>query len=32
VETDNYRDTARALYESQGFELVEEVLVYGKKL
>jgi ribosomal protein S18 acetylase RimI-like enzyme len=30
VETDNYRDTALALYESLGFRLVQDVLVFRK--
>ena len=30
VETDNYRDAAFHLYESVGFRVVREVLVYGK--
>jgi ribosomal protein S18 acetylase RimI-like enzyme len=30
VETDNYRDAAFHLYESLGFRVVREVLVYGK--
>lgn len=30
VETDNYRNTAFRLYESFDFEVVQEVLVYGK--
>jgi mycothiol synthase len=30
VETDSYRNTAFRLYESQGFEVVQEVLVYRK--
>ncbi len=30
VETDSYRDTAFRLYEWMGFQVVKEVLVYGK--
>jgi ribosomal protein S18 acetylase RimI-like enzyme len=30
VETDNYRDTAFRLYESFGFEVIQDVLVYRK--
>ena len=30
VETDNYRDTALALYESVGFRIARNVLVYRK--
>lgn len=30
VETDSYRDTAFRLYESMGFEVIREVLVYRK--
>jgi mycothiol synthase len=30
VETDSYRDTAFRLYESMGFEVIKDVLVYGK--
>lgn len=30
VETDNYRNTAFRLYESVGFRVIREVLVYGK--
>jgi len=30
VETDNYRNTAFRLYESVGFQVIREVLVYGK--
>ena len=30
VETDNYRDAAFALYESVGFRVVREVLVFRK--
>lgn len=30
VETDNYRDTARALYEHMGFETVRAVHVWRK--
>jgi ribosomal protein S18 acetylase RimI-like enzyme len=30
VETDNYRDTAFRLYESMGFNVIREVLVYRK--
>jgi len=30
VETDNYRDAARALYESIGFRVIRDVLVYRK--
>jgi ribosomal protein S18 acetylase RimI-like enzyme len=30
VETDNYRDAALQLYESVGFQVVQDVLVYRK--
>jgi ribosomal protein S18 acetylase RimI-like enzyme len=30
VETDNYRNTAFRLYESVGFEVIRDVLVYHK--
>lgn len=30
VETDGYRDTAFQLYQSLGFEIIEDVLVFGK--
>jgi ribosomal protein S18 acetylase RimI-like enzyme len=30
VETDNYRNTAFALYQSLGFRLAQEVLVFRK--
>ena len=30
VETDNYRNTALALYESLGFHVIQDVLVFRK--
>jgi len=30
VETDSYRNTAFRLYESVGFQVIREILVYGK--
>ena len=30
VETDSFRNTAFALYESVGFEVIQDVLVYRK--
>ena len=30
VETDNYRDSALKLYESAGFRVIRDVLVYAK--
>ena len=30
VETDNYRDAALTLYESAGFRVIRDVLVYAK--